>query len=143
MFQSAASEDKGAGSAPAAAPAAAAAAGMSGKVDNTGASPLAGFLVSFSQDGNGVFWPIRYGKTYIGSGADNDIVLPFPDVSGEHTMIQSRAIKGTPKAWCSDLKSTNGTFLNGDDIVKEDPDIATGDVIKVGPVELRVVLLDS
>ena len=130
----------GSAAAPAAAPAAAA---MSGMVHNTGASPLAGFLVSSSQDANGVFWPLRYGRTRIGSGADNDIVLPFADISGEHSQVNVRDNKGTPKIWCSDSNSTNGTLLNGDDIFTERPDIATGDVIKIGPVELRVLLLDS
>jgi len=110
-------------------------------VPNTGASPLAGFLVSFSTDPNGIFWPLRFGRTSIGSGSDNEITLDFADVSGVHAMINVRDNKGSSKIWLSDNNSMNGTALNGDDIFNERPDLSTGDVIKIGAIEMRLVLL--
>ncbi len=116
--------------------------GGASAVATRGASPLAGFVVSFSIDRNGVFWPLRYGRTRIGSSPDADVCLSHPEISGEHAMIIVRDNKGSLKIWCEDSGSQNGTCLNGADIFNERPDLKTGDVVKVGPVEMKLVLLD-
>ena len=113
---------------------------LAGMVPNTGQSPLVGFLVSFSADSNGIFWPLRYGRTTLGSNADSDIVLAFPEVSGAHAQINVRDNKGVPKIWLSDNNTTNGTKLNGDDIFTNRPDLSNKDKIGIGPLEMRVVL---
>ena len=110
-------------------------------VPNTGDAPLAGFLVSFSTDPNGLFWPLRFGRTSIGSSSDNDICLNFPDVSGVHAMINIRSNKKTQKIWISDNNSMNGTAINGEDIFNERPDVNAGDVIQIGGIEMRLVLV--
>jgi hypothetical protein len=124
--------------APATAPAAVA---MGGAVAQSGASPLAGFIVSFSVDRNGVFWPLRYGRTRIGSGPDNDVQLSHPQISGSHAMVLVRAKQGEPKVWCEDCGSSNGTLLNGQDIFNSRPDLSSGDVLQVGPIELKLLVL--
>ena len=113
-----------------------------GAVARSGATPLAGFVVSFSTDLNGLFWPLRYGRTRIGSGEDNDVVLSHPEISASHARIIVRDKDGTPKVWCEDCGSANGTRLNGEDIYNERPDLASADVLKVGPIELKLLLLD-
>jgi len=112
-----------------------------GMMTNVGASPLAGFLVSFSTDENGIFWPLRYGRTSIGCAEDNEIVLASPEVSGQHAFINVRKGKDGPKIWLSDNNSMNGTMLDGEDIFNERPDLVTDSVVKIGAVEMRLVLL--
>jgi hypothetical protein len=119
-----------------------AASGLASSVPTRGASPLTGFLVSFSLDKNGMFWPIRYGRIRIGSDPQSDLYLPYPEVSGEHALVNVRDNKGTPRIWCSDANSMNGTLLNGEDIFNERPELANGDVLKIGPVELKLVLFE-
>ncbi len=115
--------------------------GLAGMVSTSGPSPLAGFLVSFTRDPNGVFWPLRYGRTSIGCGADSDIVLDYPEVSGVHALLNIRDNKGSAKIWITDNNSMNGTAVNGEDIFNEKPDLSGGDVIRVGSVEMKLVLL--
>jgi hypothetical protein len=110
-------------------------------VPNTGEAPLVGFLVSFTTDPNGIFWPLRFGRTTIGSGSDNDICLNFPDVSGVHAMLNIRSNKKTSKIWISDNNSMNGTAINDEDIFNERPDVKAGDLIQIGGIEMRLVLV--
>lgn len=114
---------------------------LSDWVPNTGDAPLVGFLVSFTTDPNGLFWPLRFGRTSIGSAKDNDICLNFPDVSGVHAMLNIRSNKETAKIWISDNNSMNGTAINGEDIFNERPDVNAGDVIQIGGIEMRLVLV--
>jgi len=114
-----------------------------GMVSSSGASRLIGFLVSYSSDSNGVFWPVRYGRVRVGSDAGlADVHLNHSEVSGDHMVINSRDSKGKTRIWCTDSNSVNGTSLNGEDIFNDRPDLKHGDVIGVGPVELVLVLVD-
>ncbi len=61
----------------------------------------------------------------IGRGSSNNIVLDDETVSGEHAAIQS-----DNETVITDLRSTNGTFLNGSSISKEP--LKHGDVLKIG-----------
>jgi two-component system cell cycle response regulator len=65
----------------------------------------------------------------VGRGAENQIVLEGDSVSRKHTHIEQRA-NGT--WWAVDDNSTNGTYINDDQIVREQP-LSNGDRIKVGP----------
>jgi hypothetical protein len=114
---------------------------LGGRVANTGASPLAGFLVSTSTDPNGIFWPLRFGRTSIGSANDNEVCLNFPDISGVHAMVNIRSNKDVLKIWISDNNSMNGTSVNGDDIFNDRPDLNAGDLIQIGGIEMKVVLV--
>ena len=114
---------------------------VAGMISNKGDSPLAGFLVSFSTDKNGLFWPLRFGRTALGCAPDNNIVLNFPDISGQHAFIHVRKKGDANKVWISDQDSMNGTMLNGEDICTDKPTLSSGDVVTIGDVEMRVVLL--
>ena len=113
-----------------------------GGIARSGDSPLVGFIVSFSLDPNGVFWPLRYGRTRIGSAETNQVRLLHAQVSGEHARILVHDNQGTPKIWCEDCGSSNGTQLNGAGVFNDRPDVHSGDVLQVGPVELKLLLLE-
>ena len=108
----------------------------------TGATPLIGFLYSFSNDSNGVFWPIRVGRLLIGSSPDSDIVLQYPGVSGSHAKITIRSTTRETRMYIRDNDSMNGTLVNGEEIFNEQPSLINGDQIHIGPVVLSVLLLE-
>jgi len=116
---------------------------IGGMVPMRGGSRLIGFLVCYSSDANGVFWPVRFGRVRIGSDSGSaDIHLDHGEVSSDHMVINSRDNKGKIKIWCTDSNSVNGTKLNGEDIFNERPDLKHGDVVGIGPFELQLVLVD-
>ena len=112
-------------------------------ISNTGESPLVGFLVctNFNGDTNGVFWPLRSGRTYIGRDSDeSQIVLPFDNISGAHAVIIFRP---NGKNWISDNNSQNGTIVNGEDIGPDKVALVTGSQIQIGDVCLDVILYNQ
>ncbi len=92
---------------------------------------LVGFIVSYTIDKLGTFFPIYEGKNQIGkSAAKAEIVLTTDTtISNPHTLILVR----NNKIFIKDLSSTNGTYLNGEDL---DPDVSVplkdGDVFELG-----------
>jgi hypothetical protein len=66
---------------------------------------------------------------------DTDIVIHDPQVSKRHAAVQ--VING--KLMLVDLNSTNGTTLNGLNVVQHD--LAEGDIIGMGATALKVVRL--
>lgn len=68
----------------------------------------------------------------IGRHDGNDIVINENFVSHEHACI-TRYKHGF---WLTDLHSTNGTYLNNQP-VKEEVQLKTGDLIKIGAVSFR------
>jgi len=104
-----------------------------------------GFLVSFSVDPNGISWPLRFGRTTVGSSLEQDVVLLQEGVSSIHAevMVRNNKTTGTPKIWVTDKNSVNGTTYNGDDIFNEDRDLTHGDIVGISNVELMVILLPT
>lgn len=68
----------------------------------------------------------------IGRGADNDWVLPDPQVSRYHARI-SRDAEGW---WLQDLQSANGTWINGRRLADQPRALRSGDRIKLGATEV-------
>jgi diguanylate cyclase (GGDEF)-like protein len=64
----------------------------------------------------------------IGRGAENHIVLDGDSVSRRHAHLEQRSIAW----WAVDDGSTNGTYVNDDQIAREQS-LVNGDRIKVGP----------
>ena len=64
----------------------------------------------------------------VGRGAENHIVLEGDSVSRKHVHFEQR----NATWWAVDDNSTNGTYVNDDQIVREQP-LSNGDRIKVGP----------
>jgi diguanylate cyclase (GGDEF)-like protein len=64
----------------------------------------------------------------VGRGSENQIVLEGDSVSRKHCHFEQR----NAIWWAVDDNSTNGTYVNDDQIVREQP-LSNGDRIKVGP----------
>ncbi len=70
----------------------------------------------------------------LGRKSDNDIIIKDPFISKAHFKV----VKDENMYFLQDLKSSNGTFLNGEktvDVVK----LSNGDRIKVGNIEFLFV----
>jgi two-component system cell cycle response regulator len=63
----------------------------------------------------------------IGRDVKNNIVVDLDNVSRRHAKIATRG----GKSYVSDLGSTNGTYLNDEEVLAEQP-LRTGDLVKVG-----------
>ncbi|MBI5548211.1 MAG: diguanylate cyclase, partial [Deltaproteobacteria bacterium] len=63
----------------------------------------------------------------VGREDGNDIVVPLDNVSRKHCQFVAKG----DKVYLKDLGSTNGTFLNDEEVVRETA-LRTGDLVKVG-----------
>jgi len=107
------------------------AAGVQGK--------LVGWLVSFDWNPNGQDFRLFMGKTRIGNSSDMDIVLPDGMVSGFHAEVLHRG--GELKI--RDNFSTNGTFVNDEDLGDVPRKLCDGDTIRIGRTHLKLRLIDT
>jgi pSer/pThr/pTyr-binding forkhead associated (FHA) protein len=71
-------------------------------------------LVLFLPDGTTLDVPLEHERTTIGRRSDNDICLPNLAVSGEHAVV----VTILADSFLEDLKSTNGTLVNGEPVAK-------------------------
>jgi pSer/pThr/pTyr-binding forkhead associated (FHA) protein len=67
-------------------------------------------LLLFLQNGDAREVLFDKDRITIGRRSDNDVALPYPGVSGRHAVISYLSLD---KCFVEDLKSTNGTLLNG------------------------------
>ncbi|MDR0247670.1 MAG: FHA domain-containing protein [Burkholderiales bacterium] len=67
-------------------------------------------LLLFLQNGDAREVLFDKDRIAIGRRSDNDVALPYPSVSGRHAVI---SYLSADKCFIEDLKSTNGTLLNG------------------------------
>ena len=98
---------------------------------------LVAVLVSFSAKPAGELWPLRQGRTTIGTDAECDVQLEYDGVSRTHATIVSRS----GVIWVVDNESTNGTFVNGNDIVDERVRLSQADTLKVGPIQMSLLVV--
>ena len=70
----------------------------------------------------------------MGRAPDNDVVVGDPATSGHHGRIEVR----TGSFWISDLGSTNGTQVNGQQVIEKQ--LTDGDMIAIGQNTLRFTL---
>lgn len=71
----------------------------------------------------------------VGRAAGNDIVIDSGSVSKRHCMITNK----NGRLFIQDLNSTNGTYINGEEI-HFDTEIFSGNTIRIGKEELLVKL---
>jgi len=103
-----------------------------------GEQRLVGWLVSFSLDPAGVDFRLREGRNVLGAGGDCDIVVEGDaGISEVHATLMYR--RG--ELQIRDNDSTNGTYVNGEDIFGKGVRLETGDRIRLGQVDLTVHLL--
>jgi FHA domain len=79
---------------------------------------------------------LRAGRTTLGRGPENDIVLENMVVSGHHCVFE---LGGQADVYVEDLSSTNGTYIGGK-LVKRQR-LGDGDVIEIG--NFRIQFLDA
>jgi len=77
--------------------------------------------------------PLTKDRTTIGRRPYNDVVIDNLAVSGEHAVMQ---MAGTD-VFLEDLNSTNGTFINGKSIKKQQ--LQNGDTIDIGKYKIKFV----
>jgi serine/threonine protein kinase len=77
--------------------------------------------------------PLTRSVVSLGRNLDNDIVLPADGVSRHHTRLQATSL-----GWeAIDLDSVNGTWINDQRLLKEEPTpLPTGAVLRIGPYEM-------
>jgi len=78
---------------------------------------------------------LKSGKLLIGRAEDCDIRPLGEEVSRRHCAVLATAAEMTVE----DLKSRNGTFVNGVKILAKTV-VSDGDILRVGPLELKVSL---
>ena len=94
---------------------------------------LRGWLVSFDLEPFGVDFKINEGRNTIGSKPSNDVTIQDNEVSSLHGLILYK----NKKFILTDELSTNGTFLNGDELTPRDTyELNDGDEIKIGKTTL-------
>lgn len=89
------------------------------------------------QDGSSRTYLVQIGSNIIGRSNDADLRLPDTGVSRQHAEIEWNG----QDAVLSDLRSTNGTTVNGTPV--EHWLLADGDVITVGHSHIEVRIVDS
>jgi len=77
------------------------------------------------------------GDTKIGRAASNDFVIEEDTVSAEHAKIMEK----DGKFFVQDLGSTNGTFVNGEQVIRQQ--LKELDIIKLGRAEMKFVLVNE
>ena len=77
-------------------------------------------------------WPLLKGRSLIGRGSDNHIVLDDERVSAHHALIAVR----DGVYFLEDLGSTNGTFTEDNERVMEPLALGDGDPFRIGGVTL-------
>ena len=87
----------------------------------------------FENDGAAKEWDLGSFLIAIGRRPDNNIVLDDKFVSGRHAVVGFEQ----GRYYIEDLKSSNGTLLNGKPVQRSTLD--DGDTIRIGPLEIRFV----
>jgi predicted component of type VI protein secretion system len=90
-------------------------------------------LVILSESQMGRSFDLIEGTTTVGRVEDNAFQIAEPSVSSHHGEIVFE--KGTVTV--RDLNSTNGTFINGQQITSESP-LKPGQILRLGQIELRL-----
>ena len=94
---------------------------------------LRGWLVTFDIEDFGIDFKLYEGRNKIGKKSSNEITIQDEKVSSFHGLI---LYKGK-KFILTDELSTNGTFLNGEELVPRNTyELNDGDEIKVGDTSL-------
>lgn len=78
--------------------------------------------------------PLRKQRTTLGRLPDNDIVLENMVVSGHHCAFE---LEGVADVVVEDLHSTNGTYINGKMIKRQQ--LCDGDVLAIGNFRIQYV----
>jgi pSer/pThr/pTyr-binding forkhead associated (FHA) protein len=89
-------------------------------------------LVVLTEGFAGTSYELKVERTTIGRVEDNAFQIPEPSVSSHHCEVLLRGGDIVVK----DLNSTNGTFINGEQI--KESALKPGQILRLGQVELRL-----
>lgn len=87
-------------------------------------------VAQFRAEASGAIYPLTEAEYAIGRHRDNDIALADPGVSGFH----ARLYRGPDGYVIEDLKSRNGTWVNGERVLQQT--LASGDKVHLGTTDL-------
>ena len=90
-------------------------------------------LVVLSEGLTGRAYELKVDKTTIGRVDDNTFPIPEGSISSHHCEILLRGNDVVIK----DLNSTNGTFINGQQVTGEGV-LKPGQILRLGQVEMRL-----
>jgi len=90
-------------------------------------------LVVLSEGYTGRTYELTVEKTTIGRVEDNSFSIPDGSMSSHHCEI---LLKGN-EVVVRDLNSTNGTFIGGDQVTETAP-LKTGQILRLGQIEMRL-----
>ncbi|MDR0834569.1 MAG: FHA domain-containing protein [Candidatus Symbiothrix sp.] len=94
---------------------------------------LVGWLVTYTLDPMGVDFKLYEGRNIIGHDADCNITVDDNVMSGKHAILLFRADRYS----LTDSQSSNGTFVNDEDIDLEPRYLNDGDVIRMGKTTFK------
>lgn len=100
---------------------------------------LVGFLISFTWNRCGDYYVIREGKTRIGTDDLAEICIKDAMTSGIHAQLVFR--NGVLRI--KDSFSTNGTWVNEDDIGDNAVALKNRDTIRIGKTVFRLLLVED
>ena len=89
-------------------------------------------LVLLTEGFTGRSFELKAERSTVGRLEDNNFQIPAPSVSSHHCEIQ---LKGS-EVVVKDLDSTNGTFINGEQITEQA--LQVGQTVRFGSVEARL-----
>ena len=90
-------------------------------------------LVILSEGLTGKAFELTVDKTTVGRVDDNTFPIPEASVSSHHCEV---LLRGTDVV-IRDLNSTNGTFINGNQVTGEAP-LKPGQILRLGQIEMRL-----
>jgi pSer/pThr/pTyr-binding forkhead associated (FHA) protein len=90
-------------------------------------------LVILSEGLTGTAHELTVDKTTIGRVDDNTFAIPESSVSSHHCEVLLRGSDIVIR----DLNSTNGTFINGNQVTGEAP-LKPGQILRLGQIEMRL-----
>jgi pSer/pThr/pTyr-binding forkhead associated (FHA) protein len=90
-------------------------------------------LVLLSEGFTGRSYELKVEKTTVGRVSDNAFEVPDASVSSHHAEILLRG----DEVIVHDLNSTNGTYINGQQVTGEAP-LKPGQILRLGTIEMRL-----
>jgi hypothetical protein len=95
--------------------------------------PVVGWFVALNGQQKGEDFRLREGQNTVGSDSSCDIVITDSTISAKHASLRYKE----GKFILTDLDSTNGSYLNGNDDSIAREEIKDNDVVRLGDVRLK------